>query len=69
MIYLMCHVTSGDKLTEGSNQFLIASSGLYVITLIGLVTIGIVMVEMFSIPHVTSRDHMFKGLYEFYRVI
>ena len=34
----------------------------YVTTLTGLVNIDIVKVEMVLIYHVTSRDHMFKGL-------
>ena len=40
------------------------SSLRYVTTLIGLVTINIVIVEMFLICHVTSREHMSKGLCE-----
>lgn len=34
----------------------------YVTPLASLVTIGIVIVDMFLIRHVTSRNHMFKGL-------
>ena len=37
----------------------------YVVKLISLVTISIVIVEMFLICHVTSREHMFEGLCEF----
>ena len=37
----------------------------YVIKLISLVTISIVIAEMFLICHATSREHMFEGLCEF----
>ena len=37
----------------------------YATTLMSLVTISIVMVEMFLICHMASREHMFEGLCEF----
>ena len=36
----------------------------YVTTLISLVTVSIVIVEVFFICHVISREQMFKGLWE-----
>ena len=62
---LNCHVTSHDQLIEKPCKFLGGSSLCYVTALISLVTICIVMVEMFLICHVTSREQMFKRLCEF----
>ena len=47
---------------EGSCDFKERRSSLYATALPGLVTIGIVVVEMFLISHVNSRDYVFKGL-------
>ena len=43
-MYLICHVTSHENLVEGSCKCLGDSSLRYFTTLIGLVTIGIVIV-------------------------
>lgn len=39
--------------------------GRYATSLIVLVTINIVIVEMFSVCHLTSSEHMVKGLCEY----
>ena len=59
-MYLTFHVTSHDKLIEGSCQFMRGCFLQYVSTLKSFVTISIV----FNC-HVTSSEHMFKRLYEF----
>ena len=51
-----------DHLIEALCKFMCESYSWYVTTLTGLVNIDIVKVEMVLINHVTSRDHMFKGL-------
>ena len=42
------------------------SSSLYEATLPGLMARDILVVETFLIYHVTSREHMFKGLCDFF---
>ena len=64
-MYLTCHITPHDDLIEGSCEFMGGSSLRYVTFLIGLVTISIVIVEMFLICYVTSRKHILNGLGEF----
>ena len=64
-IYPICQVTSSDHLIERACKIMSENSFCYVIKLISLVTISIVIVEMFLICHVTSREHMFEGLREF----
>ena len=44
---------------------MVGSSSGYVTTMISFVTIGIVIVGMFLICHVTSSDHIFERLCEF----
>ena len=64
-IYPICQVTSSDHLIERACKIMSENSFCYVVKLISLVTISIVIVEMFLICHVTSREHMFEGLCEF----
>ena len=64
-MHLIYHVTSHKDLIAGSCKFRGGSSLLYVTILISLVTINIVIVEVFFIWQVTPREHMFKGLCEF----
>ena len=59
-MFLICHMTSPDHLIERACEFMGGNSLCYVTTLISLVTIGIVMVEMFLICHIISLEHMFK---------
>ena len=55
------HVTSQDHVIEGSRNFVSETSSLYVTTLPSLVTIGIVVVEVFLICHTISHDGAIKG--------
>ena len=57
-MHLIFHVTSPGHLIEGSCEFTGGSSLRYVTILINLVTVIIVIVEIFC--HVASREHMFK---------
>ena len=52
-MYLICHVTSHDHLIERTCELLGRNSLCYVTKLISLVTISIMMVEMFLNYHVT----------------
>ena len=62
-IDLICNVTSQDHLLEWSYKFLSGRFSRYITTLANLVTFNILIVEMFLICHMTSLNHMFKGLY------
>ena len=64
--YLICHVILQDPMIKGSCDFMEGISSLYVTTLPSLVVRCRVVVEItFSNVHVTSCDHVFKGLCDF----
>ena len=52
MKYLMCRMTSQSQVIEGSFKFMSESYSRYVSNLSSLVSLGIVLVEVFSL----SRD-------------
>ena len=54
-----------NHVIKGSSDFMEGSPSLSVTTLLGLATIVILLVEMFLIYNVASRDHIFKGLCNF----
>ena len=56
-IYLICHVTSQDYVTEGSCDIMGGNPSWSVTTLPTLVAISIMIVEMFLICHVILQDH------------
>ena len=53
-------MTLQDHVIKGSPEFVEGHSSLNVTNLLGLVVIGIVVVEMFLIYHVASCDHVFR---------
>ena len=61
-MHLICLVTLQDHLVEESCTFMGWGSLRYVTTLIRFMVITIVIME---ICPMTSREYMFKGLYEF----
>ena len=58
---LICLVTSQEQVSERSYDVIDQISLLYVTTLQGLLTIGIMIVEICLILHVLSQDHVIKG--------
>ena len=58
---LICLVTSQEQVIERSYDVIDQISLLYVTTLQGLLTIGIMIVEICLILHVLSQDHVIKG--------
>ena len=59
--YLICHVTLQDNVIKGSCDYLERSS-LCVTILPDLGVMGILVMEMFLIHHMTPCDHMFRRL-------
>ena len=58
---LICLVTSQEQVSERSYDVIDQISLLYVTTLQGLLTIGIMIAEICLILHVLSQDHVIKG--------
>ena len=63
--YLICHVTSANRVIEGSYNSLSGSSSWYVTSLPSLVTIGGSRDIIFLVCHVIFQGHLIKGSYEF----
>ena len=51
--YLICHVTLQNYLIEGSSNFMSGNSSWYVTTLPSLVSIGILVLEIYHVIKVT----------------
>ena len=56
--YLIYHVNSHDNFIEGSYKYFGVSSSQFVTTLISLVTIGVGIVKIFLVCHVTPLNHI-----------
>ena len=63
--YLICHATLQDYVVKGFAVFMEGNSSLSVTTPPDLVTLDIVVVEIFLIFQVASRDHVSKGFCNF----
>ena len=57
-MFLICHATSQDHLIEGACKFMGANSLWYVTTLIILVTLSIVIVEIFLKFNTCLKAHV-----------
>ena len=63
--YLICHATLQVYVVKGFAVFMEGNSSLSVTTPPDLVTLDIVVVEIFLIFQVASRDHVSKGFCNF----
>ena len=61
--YLICHVTQNDHVIEKSSDFMSGSASFCVTPLSNMVVTGIVVVEMFLICYVNSRNHFLNGMW------